>query len=372
MMTSTPFKAAEFIEYLNGDDNTPMGRFRKENEVTRNRKVRFIELDNEAEIKWTALQYAEQVVNFTNAMKAVDPEIKTMMMIYSFDNGAGYLEQMLKIAGKHIDYIIDRSSSPESVNRTLKILRTFNNENGTSIKLTNTEWRAGGNSPEPFEDPDVPQRFGWRPQLQDSYKKVLSYRQIHWFYALNGAAKLLDYLSFGGEYYLANFNNCVNTWGQNVIEASKEGAWLSPMGEVFRFFSSEEEKFPLQIRLSANFKDNQKTDDVIEMADPMNPDFPLIVNRQSETEFYKVAACETNEGINIYFVNKSLRPVRLSQILPRGYSAVIIDELHGQNQLSRTYINKTDLVMTSSKIKNTTKIDIMPLSVNRIKVINSK
>jgi hypothetical protein len=34
----------------------------------------------------------------------------------------------------------------------------------------------------------------------------------------------------------ANFNNMCNTWGQNVIEATKDECYLSCMGLVFSFF----------------------------------------------------------------------------------------------------------------------------------------
>jgi alpha-L-arabinofuranosidase len=368
MMSSTPYKAAELIEYLNGDDNTSMGRYRKENGVTRNRKVRFIELDNEAGRKWTALQYAEQVVDYAKAMKAVEPDIQLMMMFYSFDYGNEYFEQMLKIAGKHIDYVIHRNGSPVFVNKTLQTLRKYNKENGTDIKLTNSEWLADGNSPEPFEDKEIPQRFGWRPQLQDSYKKVLSFRQIHWFYALNGAGRLLDYLSYGGEYYLANFNNCVNTWGQNVIESSKEGAWLSPMGEVFRFFAAHDDLYPLQTRLIGEQPKMTHTAAMSDVENDPDVEFPLIVNRQSETTFYKVVACETEKGTNLYLVNKSTESVTLQLQLPVGCTASSIRELYAPDRLSRTYMNHSDLETGERKLKNSRRITIKPLSVSKITI----
>jgi alpha-L-arabinofuranosidase len=366
MMSSTPYKAGELIEYLNGDDHTPMGRYRTENGVTRNRKVRFIELDNEAGRKWTALQYAEQVVDYAKAMKAVDPGIELMMMFYSFDHELEYFDQMLQIAGKHIDYVIHRNGGPEFVSNTLQILRKYNQANGTNIKLTNTEWLASGNSPEPFDDSEIPQRFGWKPQLQDSYKKVLSYRQIHWFYALNGASRLLDFLSYGGEYYLANFNNCVNTWGQNVIESSKEGAWLSPMGEVFRFFRVHDDLYPLQTRLIGDKLEKRQTASDQNVQNDNEVEFPLIVNRQSETTLFKVVACETEKGINLYFVNKSTESVTLHPQLPNGYRMEYLRELYAPDRLSRSYHKQSDLNKGERKLGRNKAIEIKPLSVNKI------
>lgn len=371
MMTSTPYKMAEFVEYLNGGDDTPMGRFRQENGVTRKRKVRLFEMDNEAGRKWTALQYAEKVVEFGKAMKAVDPDIQLMMMAYSFPDEVEYLPQMLQIAGEHIDYIIHRDGSPRFVSRMLQIIRKYNKEHNRHIKLTNTEWLASGNSPKAFDDPEIPQRFGWKPQLQNDYRKVLSFRQIHWFYALNGAAQLLDFLSYGGDYYLANFNNCVNTWGQNVIEASKEGAWLSPMGEVFKFFARRDDRYPLKSRLlDTKNRDggNQAKSDVYN--DP-NVDFPLIVNRESQTDLYKVVASDTEEGINLYFINKNDEPVELQQILPSGYRPMRIETLYAPNRLSRTYLNHSDVQYEERSLKGKS-VRLKPLSVNRIIITKLK
>lgn len=367
MMSSTPFKAAEFVEYLNGPESSSMGKFRLENGVKRKRKVRYFEMDNEAGRKWNALDYARNVVQFSKSMKSVDSDIKLMMMCYSFDQGEEYFEQMLEIAGDHIDYVIYRNGSPQFVNHVLSILKKYNDENGTSIKLTNTEWLADGNFPEPFEDKNIPQNHTWSWRVENDYKKVLSFRQIHWFYALNGSAQLLDYLSYGGNFFLSNFNNCVNTWGQNVIESSKEGAWLSPMGEVFRFFASHDDRFPLQSELLSGNRKGKDTflKDVIIQQSDVN--FPLQVNRQSQTDFFKIQACETNNGINIYFINKSTESVQLEAMLPEGYQIMSCETLYGDDRLSRTSLDHSDIKSNVVKLNNPESIEIYPLSINRIK-----
>ncbi|MCD7937532.1 MAG: hypothetical protein LUG98_11775 [Tannerellaceae bacterium] len=366
MMSSTPFKAAEFVEYLNGGEDTPMGRFRQENGVTRSRKVRLFEMDNEAGRKWNALEYARQVVLFSDAMRAVDPDIELMMMCYSFDHEEDYFEQMLEIAGQHIEYVIFRNGSPAFVNRILQNLRKYNEANGTSVRLTNTEWLAGGSSPEPFADPEIPQHHAWSWRVENNYKKVLSYRQIHWFYALNAAEQLLDYLSYGGEFYLSNFNNCVNTWGQNVIESSKQRAWLSPTGEVFRFFRSQQETYPLQTTLTGGRKNESQA--ILQNTHPDIHDvnFPLQVNLQSQTDFYKVQACETVEGIHLYFINKSGQEVQLKVLVPAGYQLTGIEDLSAPDRLSRTALNHSDITTSQRKIKGNPVLKIKPLSVNRI------
>lgn len=366
MMTSTPFKAAEFVEYLNGPDDSPMGRFRRENGVKRNRKVKIFEMDNEAGRKWSPLQYAYACVDFAKAMKAVDPDIELMMMTYSFSNSQYYIDQQLEIAGPYVDYIIARNGSPEFVSRTLEKIRAYNEKHGTSIKLTNTEWLSPSASPEPFDDPAIPQFHAWRPKTEPDYRAVLSFRQIRWFYALNGAARLMDYLSYGGEYYLANFNNCVNTWGQNVIEAAKEGAWLSPMGEVFKFFAPREERYPLATNMTETMNAKAGQQRTVYNAAASDVNFPLIVNRRTESDFVKIVACETEKGINVYFTNKSREKVRLDLTVPKGYKIERIEYLCAPDRLSRTYLDHSDLVRSGRPLKNAKKISIEPLSLNRI------
>ena len=76
-----------------------------------------------------------------------------------------------------------------------------------------------------------------RDRITNDYHRCFGFFQPRWFYALNGAARLLDYMSYGGEFASANFNNCCNTWGQNIINASKQTAWFSCAGEMFAFLS---------------------------------------------------------------------------------------------------------------------------------------
>lgn len=338
MMSSMPFEAAELVEYCNGSDESSMGRLRKENGVTRRRKVIFWEMDNEPIRKWSALQYARQVVKFATAMRSVDPDIKIMMAYYGFAQPLEWLPQMLEIAGRHIDFVIHREKSKEFIERAMAIIREYNRENSTDIRQVNTEWLANFDAPEPFDAPDIPQNYRWQGRIINDYRKIISFREIHWFYALNVACHLLDYVSLGGEFYLANFNNCVNTWGQNVIEAAKEGAWLSPAGHAFRFFSDFGGKYPL------------KTEFV-----------------QGRSMFIKAQACETDDGeIHVYMVNvgKSISSVSLDP--PADYTMESLETIFAPDRLSRCYLNKCEIQSEAHEPDNPGLVRIKPLSVNRI------
>lgn len=235
MMTSTPFKAMQLVEYLNAPSDAGMGRLRFLNGREKPYSVRLFEMDNEPGRKWTAHQYAKECVRFARQMRQADPNIEFMLAAYSY--APELLPQMLEIAGGEISYVIYRQGNPAFVNQILPVIREYNKLHGTNLRLVNTEWLPSCKSLEPFEDPQIPQDFSWQGKVLNDYKGIFSTQQISWNYALNGAARLLDYISYGGEFALANFNNMCNTWGQNVIEATKDTCYLSCMGHVFAFFS---------------------------------------------------------------------------------------------------------------------------------------
>jgi hypothetical protein len=74
-------------------------------------------------------------------------------------------------------------------------------------------------------------------------------RRRCWYSALNVAKTLLTFQRLGGEFAFANFNNYANTWGQNVMECSKESAYLSPAGQVFELFSRSPAAWPLELEV---------------------------------------------------------------------------------------------------------------------------
>jgi hypothetical protein len=234
MMTSTPCKARQLVEYLNAPPDAALGRLRMLNGYPVPYGVRLFEMDNEPARKWTADQYAHHCVEFAREMRRGDPAIQFMFAAYSYS--PELLPRMLEIAGADIDYVIYRDGSPEFVARILPILREYNRQHGANLRLTNTEWLPSCYSPEPFEDPDVPVNFIWEGKITNNYATIFSTHQQSWNYALNGAHRLLDYISYGGEFCHANFNNMCNTWGQNVIEATKDSCYVSCMGKVFVWF----------------------------------------------------------------------------------------------------------------------------------------
>ncbi len=235
MMSSTPFDARCMVEYLNAPENVGYGRLRALDGHPAPFGVRYFECDNEPDRKWTAVQYAEQCVAFAREMRLVSPEAEFMLAAYGYS--VECLPTLLEIAGGDVNYIIYRAGHPDFVKKVLPIIREYNERTGRNIKLVNTEWLASCHSPEPFDEPGIGTRYHWDGRIYNDFDKILSRHEISWNYALNGAHRLLDYVSYGGEFALANFNNMANTWGQNIVEGSKDSAWLSAMGKIFALFA---------------------------------------------------------------------------------------------------------------------------------------
>jgi hypothetical protein len=225
------------------------------------------------------------------------------------------------------------------VHKALLVLREHNIKRGTSIKLVNTEWLPDTNSPGPLPDPEVPVHYGWSGKLTNLPKQNLAYRQGSWFYALNAADRLADYLSYGGEFHLANFNNCVNTWGQNIIDASKEGAWLSPAGRIFAFMGSGfQAAYPLETSLTG------RSDALL-----------------------KAIACEEayGKGLVVYVVNHGTEGVELTLNLPEGFSADGAETIFAPDRLSRNTLDR-DAVQSASLASPQGGVwSIKPLSVTK-------
>jgi hypothetical protein len=334
MMSGTPFSAAELVAYCNGPDDSYMGRLRKEYGIQRTGKVIYWEMDNENGRKWSAPQYARQVVRFAEAMREADPDINIMMDIYSFPYELEWLPQMLDIAGQQVDYVITREKSVEYIQKILQILDDYNRKNNTDILVVNSEWIADENVIEPFKDPGIPMEHDW--SVMNIYEQTLNFRQIRWFYSLSSASAILDFMSLGGSFHLANFNNCANTWGGNIIECSKEGVWKSANGLVFKFYKNFKEKYPLRSEI------------------------------ENDNNLVRILACETDGGIIVDVVNKGYSGVTLKLALPPGFKPEFMETLYAPDKLSRAYLDHSDIIYENNDVKSMRKTSIRPLSVNRI------
>ncbi|WP_284645866.1 alpha-L-arabinofuranosidase C-terminal domain-containing protein [Paenibacillus silviterrae] len=105
--SGTPEEAAEWVEYCNGDTDTPMGRLRAANGHAEPYGVKYWEIGNEVWGPWqvghcSAEQFAERYTRFAKAMKAVDPGIK---LLACGDTKMEWNKPLLEQAAEHMDYL---------------------------------------------------------------------------------------------------------------------------------------------------------------------------------------------------------------------------------------------------------------------------
>ena len=216
--------AAAWVEYCNGDESTEGGRARIANGRVKPYNVKYWEMDNEVHRWFTPEQYARACIVYSRAMKAVDPTVQIGIDTYSYSLQA--LEKMVEIAGKHIDFIADRGSSEDMLQKKLAILCAYNQKEGTSIRYCNTEWL-------PLKGTDA---YNMVPRGDNKLTKCYMFSK--WKYALDAASVLMMWQRYGQAIDFVNFNNLANTHAQSAIETPKEGAYVTAAGMMLHRFAS--------------------------------------------------------------------------------------------------------------------------------------
>ncbi|MBE6697141.1 MAG: hypothetical protein E7581_01310 [Ruminococcaceae bacterium] len=217
-------EAAAWVEYCNGDESTEGGRARIANGRKKPYNVKYWEMDNEVHRWFTPEEYARTCVLYAKTMKAVDPTIKIGIDTYSYSLEA--LERMVAIAGNDIDFIADRGSSEDTLQKKLAIICAYNQQQGTGIRYCNTEWL-------PLRGTDA---YNMVPRGDNKLTKCYMFSK--WKYALDAASVLMMWQRYGQVIDFVNFNNLANTHAQSAIETPKEGAYPTAAGMMLHRFAN--------------------------------------------------------------------------------------------------------------------------------------
>ncbi len=210
--------ARQWVEYMNGSTETPMGALRAAHGSPEPFGVKYWELDNEVFRWFSAEEYAEACVTYARVMRKADPSIRIGMITYGHYDNDDTLRRMLEIAGGDIDFLADRDDAEKNLGRKLRLMRAYNRANGTHLKYCNTEWL-------PYDTSYF---------RVDEYNRLMvnnrSYMFTKWRYAMNIFRKMLLWQREGEDILFINFNNLANTHGQNAIETSRDRIWLNASG----------------------------------------------------------------------------------------------------------------------------------------------
>lgn len=223
--------AADWVAYCNLPAGTnPMADLRASHGFPEPFGVRYWELDNEVFRWFEAEDYAWAVVVYSREMKKVDPTILIGLSSYGGRPGrAGYhesLEDMLRIAGKDIDFLADRADASRMTRDMIRKVREYNAANGTDIKYCDTEWLAYNTDHK---------RDAYNMAAKGEVTKSFMFSK--WVYALNLLKNFMGFQRMGDEMLFVNFNNLANTHSQCVMDTPKEGAYLTASGRAMELLS---------------------------------------------------------------------------------------------------------------------------------------
>jgi len=70
---------------------------------------------------------------------------------------------------------------------------------------------------------------------------------VRWSFAMSVMDQLIQFQNFGGDYSFLNFTSLNDTWGENLINIAKEGAFISSTGKAYEFLNKLEISWPLSV-----------------------------------------------------------------------------------------------------------------------------
>lgn len=258
MMFKTVDNAVDWITFC----NAPHNALREKCGHPEPLNVKYWEMENEMYRGMDAITYANKCVEYSRAMRAVDPDIKVIMGDYFVFNPK--LKEMLAIAGQYIDFINNRGGTMEEMAADIAIVNEYNLKNHRNIKLCHSEFRAP--SERNSAGPDGLNK------IENKENESLQNMSVRWAYGMSVIDQLIQYQNFGGDFAFAEFTNYNDTWGENLINTAKEGVYLSSAGRAIEFLNKLHIALPLAI--TNKYKD---TDIVLQAAwDSKKSQFTLI------------------------------------------------------------------------------------------------
>ncbi len=223
----------EWLSFCNEPDNKLRAKYGHSEPLN----VKYWELENEMYRKMDAITYAEKCVEFSKAMKEIDPSIKTVMGDYWIYNSK--LREMLEIAGEYIDVVNNRGGSIDEQTADIEIIREYNKKHNRSIQMCHSEFRA------PLERST--KGVDGLNRVEDVNDESLQNMSVRWAFGMSVLDQFIHFQNFGGDYAYLNFTSLNDTWGENLINTAKETVFLSSSGKALEFLNKLQIDYPLEI-----------------------------------------------------------------------------------------------------------------------------
>lgn len=227
--------AADWVAYCNAPVTHPMGRLRAEHGHPEPVGVQYWEMDNEGYHWFSPEEYGRAVVQYAQAMKAVDPTI--LIGVTSYHRYAEAIEEILGICGEHVDFLADRMCEENNSTRKIAFVKAWNTSHDHKLFYADTEalqHRQGALDP-------------YTAWCYARDKAGMHTARRTWTYALTLASNLMAFQRCGGLARFMCFNNLANTAGQSCVEFAKEQVVLTPPGYVLELVSRSEAAWPMKL-----------------------------------------------------------------------------------------------------------------------------
>jgi alpha-L-arabinofuranosidase len=219
MLTGTPQHAADWVAYTNGGAGTHYGSLRARNGHPKPYGVKYWELDNEAQRRFSAEQYADQCRLYSAKMKAVDPSIRLSAIGYFWN--AQELELLVKRAAPAIDLLSVRTTDAGELAAFESLLDKYSTPQH-QIRIADTEWRN---------------RFkkdAWVPLRVDG---SLRRAEATWSHGLECARTYQEFQRRAGSIRMAMFPSVSNLYGEDFMSIGKSGIVYTCSGRVAKLMS---------------------------------------------------------------------------------------------------------------------------------------
>lgn len=236
-------EARNEVEYCNGDEDTPMGRLRKENGHSKPWMVKWWSIGNEMYGGWqlghmSTEQFVKKHNDFADAMRSVDPSIK----LVAVGDVGPWDEMILANCADNMDLISEHfyrqdwhggglmthiNQIPDAIREKAQAHRKYREEipalKGKDIQICLDEWNY-------WYGPHIYGELGTRYYLRD---------------ALGAAAGINEFSRQSDIIFMANYAQTVNVIG--AIKATKTESVMAATGQALKMYRQYFGSIPVEV-----------------------------------------------------------------------------------------------------------------------------
>ena len=356
--SGTPEMAAQWVEYCNGGENTEYGKMRIANGNFQPFRVKYWEIGNEIFGDWeighcTAEEFAGKYLAFYDAMKKADPGIKIIACGGNGNEASQEWNRVLleKLKGK-LDYLSLHFYAPQQklekydgdnlyygvagaplkyekiIRDTVASIEASGSEN-SGVKIAVTEW--------------------------NTMHVNASYRERTMEAAIFNAGLLNTFIRTGSAVEIGTYSDLVNGWQGGCIVNSFDRVFLTPSYHVLKLYATSGSKYLLK---TETWSPSYDIDRVGHVTDVKN------------VPYIDCIACRTDEGINVFVINREREREALVKI--EVVDAEIISQVHvltiKGNSFDVNSLEKEAVAIEESIADIRNGLTVMPCSIQLLKI----